>query len=177
MAASVEILAWLPFLRGSEDLALHAWKGPSGLCALRSTKTFYLIQGVPGECNGLIWPMSPASLVSSLYAGRGKMLIQQAQEQMSTEKNTQCICWLNFCPYFSFSFWFPCFLHPTGMFEKVRFPKPLDAPQRFDLIHFKYFLSQTTQGICNSASRQTQTNLEYLRKFRPCRNTTKQGQK
>lgn len=52
-------------------------------------------------------------------------------------------------PNFSFSFGFPCFLHPTGAFEEVRFPKPVDAPQRFDFVHFKHFLSQTTKGIGN----------------------------
>lgn len=101
-----------------------------------------------------------------------KMLIQQAQEQISTGKMHNACAGCTSALYFSFSLWFPCFLHPTGAFEKVRFPKPVDAPQRFYPVHFKHFLSQTTKKIGNSAWKQTQSKLVFLRKFGLCRNTT-----
>lgn len=97
------------------------------------TKTFYLIQEVPGEWNGLIWPMSPASLVSSLDAGGRKMLIQQAQEQMSAGKlynaSPGCTC----APYFSFSFGFPFPSIQQGHLRKLVFQSHWMLPRGFTL--------------------------------------------
>lgn len=161
MTSSVEILAsWRTQRAQLCTLGkLSSLGGLSGLFALRSTKTFYLIQGAPRESNGLIWPKSAASSVYPLV-GIKKKLIQQTQEQMPTGKKAQRMCWLHFCLLFLFSYLVSLFVAPKRCIWESQISK--DAPQRFDFVHFKHFLSQTTKGIGKSAWRQIQTGIQAM---------------
>lgn len=143
---------------------LSSLEGLSGLFALRSTKTFYLIQEAPRESNGLIWPKSAASSVYPLV-GIKKKLIQQTQEQMPTGKKAQRMCWLHFC-LFSFPIWFPCLLHPRGAFEKVRFPKMLHRDLTLSILNTSYPKPQRVLVSLPGG--------KFKQEFRPCHNTTKQ---